>query len=119
MDSMDSMKLCRQCRCRRPATQNICPCPVIQIVQTKWPTEDGLPEGWRTSRKRAETLFGICSRRRCDGTKDAPKANFLLDPLPAFHANPDLGSDSVQASASFERCNGKPELLVEILEDQM
>src|ERR1019366_10347059 len=35
MDSMDNMKLCRRCRCRRPATQNICPCPVIQIVPNK------------------------------------------------------------------------------------
>ena len=35
MDSMDSMKPCRQCCCRRPATQNICPCPVIQIVPNK------------------------------------------------------------------------------------
>ena len=29
------MKLCRQRCCRRPATQNICPCPVIQIVPNK------------------------------------------------------------------------------------
>jgi hypothetical protein len=32
---MDSMKPCHQCRCRRPATQNMCPCPVIQIVPNK------------------------------------------------------------------------------------
>jgi hypothetical protein len=29
------MKFCRQCRYRLPATRNICPCPVIQIVPKK------------------------------------------------------------------------------------
>ena len=40
MDSTDSMKHCRQCCCRRPATQNICPCPVFQIVPNKSISEE-------------------------------------------------------------------------------
>ncbi len=36
---MDSTKSCRQCRRRRPATQNICPCPVIRILPNKSDSE--------------------------------------------------------------------------------